>query len=88
MKDIEQIDCNAMDTYKEENPMPFWDRKVTLIAFDKHGNWWATKSIGGKTSMIKNKEKSDTFCCAWTGQYSTNIFRITQPELKSLIKKK
>ena len=88
MKDIEIVkqECNAMDEYKEDGGMPFWDRKVTLIQFDRKGNWLAAKSVGGKKAMIEKMEKSDTFCCAWTGQYSTNIFKIDQPILRKIYK--
>lgn len=86
MKNLETIDKNAMDVFTETNPMPFWHRSVTLIVFDNKGDWYATKSVGGKKAMIENMEKGDTFCCAWTGQYSTNIFTIQHKDLKALLK--
>ena len=86
MKNKEQIDFNAMDTFKPDGGMPFWDRMVTLIVFEKGGPWKAAKSNSGKTAMIENMELSDTFVCVWTGHYSSNIFSITHKELKGLNK--
>ena len=88
MKEIELVksNCNAMDIYTPDKLMPFWDRKVSLIVFDKENCILAAKSVGGKKAMIENMEKSYTFCCAWTGQYSTNIFPMTQKDLKDLLK--
>ncbi len=84
MKNKEAIEFNAMDTFKPDGQMPFWNRMVTLIVVEKDGNWHAAKSVGGKKAMIENMEKSDTFLIAWTGKYSSNIFRITHAELKKL----
>lgn len=86
MKNIEIVkaECNALDIFKTETPMPFWDRKVTLIVVSKDGHLFAAKNVGGKKALMENVEKTDTICCAWTGNYSTNIFPITIPDLKIL----
>ena len=83
---IPASDLNAMDVYNPANPTPFWDRKITLIAISKTGKWLATKCVTGKKAMIANADKSDTFCFAWTGGYSTNIFSITIKELQNIVK--
>jgi hypothetical protein len=81
MKNLELVkeQCNAMG--EVDVIMPFWDRKVTLICFYASSAWIATKSVSGKKIIIENKEKSDTFCCAWTGKYSSNIFGVTHKQL-------
>lgn len=94
MKDLLNIDCNAMKTYEDDCGMPFWDRIVTLIVLMPRLPllgpliWGATKSVSGKIEMIEKMEKGDTFLCAWTGQYSTDIFFITQKELKMILRAK
>lgn len=80
MKNFQTIEFNALQKL-EENFLPFWERRVTLIVFTKAGFIGASKSVSGKKEMIKNMETSDTFCCAWTGHYSTDIFLLTKKDL-------
>lgn len=82
MKNLKDIDMNALREWTSE--IPFWDRKITLIAFQKEGSIIASKSKAGKKAMITNAENTDIFCCAWTGQYSTDIFYVTLKQLRKL----
>lgn len=62
---------------------PFWEKRVTLsrvrdrcVAFEY--------SKGGKIEMLRSAQSTDIFFVAWTGQWRTDLFVLTEEDLKRL----
>jgi hypothetical protein len=89
MKNKENVlaQCNAIQLGRI-NEVPFWSSIVTLVVFTPTREWYAAKSVSGKMALLVNKEKSDIFLCAWTGQYSTDIFPLEISDMDRLIKER
>lgn len=85
MKNIEnEMADNARRDFEEK--IPLFNKKVTLIVVSNSGRIYASKAISGKVDLIENIEKGDQPIIVWTGEWSTDAFIVTIPELKKLHK--
>jgi len=43
------------------------------------------KSYNEKINALKKRKKTDKFIIAWAGQWSTDVFELTENDIKSLV---
>jgi len=59
-------------------------KSMTLILVTTEGNATYANDVAGKEYIIKNRKPEDLLMLAWTGQWSTDIFLVTDKDLEAL----
>lgn len=68
---------------------PFWKRHVTLGKVLPDGTTYFCQDIGDKNaalqSMLGEMRSGISFFIAWSGQYTTDVFKLTPDDVSALI---
>ena len=73
-----------MIAYEFPEECPFWERHVTLGRV-RNGILEFAYNKGDKWDIVKDRFPSDVFFVAWTGEYRTDIFKITNSDFDKLV---
>lgn len=61
---------------------------MTLIHVATDGAARYANDVGGKDAIIRDRKPGDLLLLAWTGKYKTDIFLLTEQNIKDFYSKK
>ncbi len=64
--------------------LPFWEKAVTLGRV-RGSEVTYVQTVGDKKAAIASSVSIDVFFLAWTGKWSTDLFKVSREELLKLL---